>query len=77
MIILESTPPDKKEATGISDTRLDLTDFLIICLRYFNPAGAHESGMLGEQPKGIPNNIFPYISQFEVYYQFLNKFYIF
>ena len=34
-----------------------------ISLRYFNPAGAHESGMLGEQPKGVPNNIFPYISQ--------------
>jgi UDP-glucose 4-epimerase len=32
-------------------------------LRYFNPIGAHESGMIGEDPKGIPNNLLPYISQ--------------
>ena len=32
-------------------------------LRYFNPIGAHPSGMIGEDPKGIPNNIFPYISK--------------
>lgn len=35
----------------------------IICLRYFNPVGAHESGWLGESPKGIPNNLMPYLSQ--------------
>ncbi len=34
-----------------------------ILLRYFNPVGAHESGMLGEDPKGIPNNVVPYITQ--------------
>ena len=32
-------------------------------LRYFNPVGAHESGKIGEQPNGIPNNLMPYISQ--------------
>ena len=32
-------------------------------LRYFNPIGAHESGLIGEDPKGIPNNLLPYISQ--------------
>ncbi len=35
----------------------------IICLRYFNPIGAHPSGIIGESPQGIPNNIFPYITQ--------------
>ena len=33
----------------------------IICLRYFNPIGAHHTGILGEEPKGMPNNIFPLI----------------
>lgn len=35
----------------------------IILLRYFNPVGAHESGMIGEEPKGIPNNLMPYITK--------------
>ena len=35
----------------------------IAILRYFNPIGAHESGLLGENPKGIPNNLMPYISK--------------
>ena len=35
----------------------------IALLRYFNPAGAHESGLIGENPKGIPNNLIPYIAQ--------------
>jgi UDP-glucose 4-epimerase len=35
----------------------------IAILRYFNPVGAHESGMIGEDPNGIPNNLMPYISQ--------------
>ncbi|MEM9649077.1 MAG: UDP-glucose 4-epimerase GalE [Bacteroidota bacterium] len=35
----------------------------IISLRYFNPIGAHESGMLGELPSGVPNNLMPYITQ--------------
>ena len=33
------------------------------CLRYFNPVGAHESGLIGENPNGIPNNLMPYIAQ--------------
>jgi UDP-glucose 4-epimerase len=35
----------------------------IACLRYFNPVGAHESGLIGELPKGIPNNLMPYVCQ--------------
>ena len=35
-------------------------------LRYFNPIGAHESGLIGEDPKGIPNNLVPYIAQVAV-----------
>ena len=34
-----------------------------ICLRYFNPAGAHPSGQIGEAPKGTPNNLLPYLAQ--------------
>ncbi|KAL3645646.1 UDP-glucose 4-epimerase Uge1 [Castilleja foliolosa] len=41
-------------------------EWRIILLRYFNPVGAHESGMLGEDPKGIPNNLMPYITQVAV-----------
>lgn len=37
--------------------------FSIIALRYFNPVGAHESGLIGEDPNGIPNNLLPYIAQ--------------
>ena len=39
------------------------TDFKAISLRYFNPIGAHESGLIGELPNGIPNNLMPYITQ--------------
>ena len=38
----------------------------IVLLRYFNPVGAHESGLIGEDPQGIPNNLMPYISQVAV-----------
>ena len=38
----------------------------VILLRYFNPIGAHESGRIGENPKGIPNNLLPYITQVAV-----------
>ena len=41
-------------------------DWNIATLRYFNPIGAHESGLIGEDPKGIPNNLLPYISQVAV-----------
>jgi UDP-glucose 4-epimerase len=36
------------------------------CLRYFNPVGAHESGLIGEDPRGIPNNLMPYVAQVAV-----------
>ena len=39
------------------------TDWKIICLRYFNPVGAHESGLIGEEPSGLPNNLMPFIAQ--------------
>ena len=35
----------------------------VVLLRYFNPIGAHESGLIGENPNGIPNNLMPYITQ--------------
>ena len=38
-------------------------EWSIVLLRYFNPIGAHESGMIGEDPRGIPNNLMPYITQ--------------
>jgi len=37
-----------------------------VILRYFNPVGAHESGMIGEQPQGVPNNLMPYVQQVAV-----------
>ena len=36
-------------------------NFSAVCLRYFNPVGAHSSGLIGEDPAGIPNNLMPYI----------------
>lgn len=38
----------------------------VVLLRYFNPIGAHESGLIGEDPKGIPNNLIPYVSKVAV-----------
>ena len=38
-------------------------DFNVAILRYFNPIGAHESGLIGEDPNGIPNNLLPYVAQ--------------
>ncbi len=38
-------------------------EWSVVLLRYFNPIGAHHSGLIGEDPKGIPNNLLPYISQ--------------
>jgi len=35
----------------------------VVCLRYFNPVGAHSSGLIGERPSGVPNNLMPYITQ--------------
>jgi UDP-glucose 4-epimerase len=41
-------------------------DLDVVLLRYFNPVGAHESGTLGEDPNGIPNNLVPYVMQVAV-----------
>ncbi len=41
-------------------------DWSVVLLRYFNPIGAHESGRIGEDPRGIPNNLMPYITQVAV-----------
>ena len=41
-------------------------EWKVVLLRYFNPIGAHESGRIGENPKGIPNNLVPYITQVAV-----------
>lgn len=41
-------------------------DMGVVSLRYFNPVGAHESGLIGEDPQGIPNNLMPYITQVAV-----------
>lgn len=48
------------------DLAISDNDWSIICLRYFNPIGAHESGLIGENPNGIPNNLLPYVAQVAV-----------
>lgn len=47
----------------LMDTASVNPDFSVALLRYFNPVGAHESGLIGEAPSGIPNNLMPYITQ--------------
>ncbi|WP_127242526.1 UDP-glucose 4-epimerase GalE [Neisseria meningitidis] len=65
-------PGDTTSPYGTSKSMVEriLTDiqkadprWSVILLRYFNPIGAHESGLIGEQPNGIPNNLLPYICQ--------------
>ena len=50
----------------MTDVQKAKPDWNVILLRYFNPVGAHKSGRIGEDPKGIPNNLMPYISQVAV-----------
>lgn len=50
----------------LRDTARADASWRIALLRYFNPVGAHESGMIGEQPSGIPNNLLPYVAQVAV-----------
>lgn len=45
----------------LKDVYISDNDYSIAILRYFNPVGAHESGLLGEDPNGLPNNLMPYI----------------
>jgi len=47
----------------LADLAASDSDWRIAALRYFNPVGAHDSGLIGERPKGLPNNLMPYIIQ--------------
>lgn len=50
----------------MQDTAKAFPELSIVLLRYFNPIGAHKSGLIGEKPNGIPNNLMPYITQVAV-----------
>lgn len=71
-------PIDEKHPTGATNAygrgKLQIEEMLydvaksdpawrIACLRYFNPVGAHDSGLIGENPKGVPNNLMPFLVQ--------------
>jgi UDP-glucose 4-epimerase len=64
---LSATNPYGRSKLIIEDMLRDLyrsdAGWHIALLRYFNPVGAHESGLIGEEPNGIPNNLLPYIAQ--------------
>lgn len=47
----------------LTDIHTSDPEWNVVLLRYFNPIGAHKSGMIGEDPKGIPNNLLPYVAQ--------------
>ncbi|MBQ2714191.1 MAG: UDP-glucose 4-epimerase GalE [Clostridia bacterium] len=67
---LSATNPYGRTKLMIEEILRDLyvsdKSFNIAILRYFNPIGAHESGLIGEDPKGIPNNLLPYVAQVAV-----------
>lgn len=67
---LSATNPYGRTKLFIEEILRDLyisdNEWSIILLRYFNPIGAHESGLIGEDPNGIPNNLMPYITQVAV-----------
>lgn len=50
----------------LTDIQVSDPEWNVVLLRYFNPIGAHKSGMIGEDPKGIPNNLLPYVAQVAV-----------
>ena len=59
----------------LSDIYVSDKDFSCVMLRYFNPIGAHKSGLIGENPKGVPNNLMPYICDVAISKrEFLNVF---
>jgi len=64
---LSATNPYGRSKLMIEDILRDLgcseAGWKVLLLRYFNPVGAHESGLIGEDPNGIPNNLLPYIAQ--------------
>jgi UDP-glucose 4-epimerase len=67
---ISATNPYGRSKLMVEDILRDLyradDSWNLIMLRYFNPVGAHESGLIGENPNGIPNNLMPYISQVAV-----------
>ena len=67
---LSTTNPYGATKLMIEDMLRDICkadiDFNVAILRYFNPVGAHKSGLIGEDPNDIPNNLMPYISQVAV-----------
>ncbi|MCX7694370.1 MAG: UDP-glucose 4-epimerase GalE [Caloramator sp.] len=67
---LSATNPYGKTKLFIEEILRDLyvsdNEWSIVLLRYFNPIGAHESGLIGEDPNGIPNNLMPYVTQVAV-----------
>jgi UDP-glucose 4-epimerase len=67
---LSATNPYGRSKLILEDILRDLSrsdeSWKIALLRYFNPVGAHESGIIGEDPNGIPNNLMPYIAQVAV-----------
>ncbi|OEJ22183.1 UDP-glucose 4-epimerase GalE [Streptomyces agglomeratus] len=50
----------------LADTCRHLPDMRVLALRYFNPVGAHPTGLLGEDPRGVPNNVMPYLAQIAI-----------
>ena len=50
----------------LRDSAKAMGDWSVVLLRYFNPIGAHPSGLIGEDPRGVPNNLMPYIAQVAV-----------
>lgn len=67
---LSATNPYGRSKLMVEDILRDLyisdSQWNLIMLRYFNPVGAHESGLIGENPNGIPNNLMPFVSQVAV-----------
>lgn len=67
---LSATNPYGRTKLIIEDMLRDLfqsaPDWRIAILRYFNPVGAHESGLIGEDPRGVPNNLMPFVAQVAV-----------
>jgi UDP-glucose 4-epimerase len=63
----QATNPYGRSKLHIEEILADVvasdTSWHIACLRYFNPVGTHESGLIGEDPNGIPNNLMPYMAQ--------------
>ncbi|MDO9420383.1 MAG: UDP-glucose 4-epimerase GalE [Herminiimonas sp.] len=64
---LAATNPYGRSKLMVEDMLRDVavsdSSWRVALLRYFNPAGAHESGLIGEDPNDIPNNLFPYVAQ--------------